>query len=131
MKLTYKIWLQAGEGRAFGEGPYRLLKGVELTGSLWEAAAVMGMAYSKARRVIAGCERALGFAVTRRRAGGVAGGGSEVTARAAELMRAYEQLRSEIEDAIGEAYKKHFGHSTQVQFYTTVPRKRGVRKRRP
>jgi molybdate transport system regulatory protein len=103
MKLTYWIWLEQGGARAFGEGPYLLLKGVESTGSLAEAAAGAGMAYSKARRIMEGCERSLGFALTRRKRGGPAGGGSEVTAQAAELMRIWETVRAEAGDALGEA----------------------------
>jgi molybdate transport system regulatory protein len=128
MKLTYKVWIDNKGFRAFGEGPYRLLKGVEVTGSLWEAAAGMGMAYSKARLIVSQCERSLGFALTVRKTGGASGGGSEVTAEGAELMKAYETIRAEIEDAVGEAYEKHFGHSVLIQFYATAPRKRGKKK---
>ncbi len=125
MKVIYKLWLEKNGGRAFGEGPYLLLKGVETTGSLRQAAAAMGMAYSKAQRVISCCERSLGFALTHRKAGGVSGGGSEVTNDATELMRKHEALRTDIEGAIGEIYRTHFGQSVQVQFYTVVARKRG------
>jgi molybdate transport system regulatory protein len=127
-KLTYMIWLEHSGGRAFGEGPYRLLKGVELTGSLRAAASGIGMAYSKARRVIAGCERSLGFPLALRKIGGGTGGGSVVTLKAAELMKAYETLRAEAEEAVGEAYKKHFGQSIPVEFYTMITHKRGARK---
>ena len=125
MKLVYKIWLMNDIGRTFGEGPYLLLKGVERTGSLKEAAARTGMAYSKARRVMECCERSLGFALTVRKKGGVTGGGSEVTAEAAELMNAYESLRTEIEEAIGRTYEKHFGHEVPVEFHKMITQKRG------
>jgi molybdate transport system regulatory protein len=124
MKLIYMIWLEQGCGRAFGEGPYLLLKGVELTGSLSEAAAGMGMAYSKARRIIAGCERGLGFPLTLRKIGGQTGGGSAVTPQATELMKSYEALRAEAEKAVGEAYEKHFGQSIPVEFYKMITHKR-------
>lgn len=131
MKLIYKIWLRDDSGRAFGEGPYRLLKGVELTGSLLQAAADMGMAYTKARRIILCCERTLGFALTHRKVGGASGGGSEVTPQAFELMSAYESLRAEVEDAIGEAYMRHFGQliPVRVRLHKTVTRKRGAKDR--
>jgi len=128
MKLIYKIWLNNDGDKAFGEGPYKLLKGVQATGSLREAASGLGMAYSKARRIIANSERNLGFALTRKKIGGVSGGGSEVTDEGVQIMAAYERLRSEIENAIGKVYKKHFGQSVEVQFYKTVARKRGEKK---
>jgi molybdate transport system regulatory protein len=123
-KLIYRIWLENSGGKAFGEGPYRLLKGIELTGSLWDAAAGMGMAYSKARRVIQGCEQSLGFSLTHRQVGGASGGSSEVTPQAVELMRAYEALRAEVEAAIAEAYARHFGESVQVHVFVTPAQKR-------
>ena len=64
MKIIYKIWLESESGRAFGEGPCRLLRGVQETGSLRKAASAMGLTYKKARLVIASCERSLGFALT-------------------------------------------------------------------
>jgi len=127
MKVIYKMWLDSG-GRAFGEGPYRLLKGVEETGSLWKAAAALEMAYSKARRIISCCERNLGFVLITRKAGGVSGGGSKVTPEAIELMGKYETIRAQIEDALRKTYAKHFGEPAEVQFYETVVRKRGGRR---
>ena len=125
MKVIYKVWIEQDGGTAFGEGPYHLLKGVEETGSLWKAAAAMGMAYSKARRIMSCCEKSLGFALTYRKIGGVLGGGSELTPKAADLMRTYEGLRAEMEAALGEAYRKHFGEPVEVQVYRMVTKKRG------
>jgi molybdate transport system regulatory protein len=125
MKIIYKIWLENERGRAFGEGPYRLLRGIQETGSLRKAAFAMGLAYKKARFLITGCERSLGFALTRRKIGGVTGGGSEVTAEAVELMRKHEKLRAEAERTLVEAYEKHFGQSPEVQFYKVLSRRGG------
>ena len=127
MKIIYKMWLD-NSGTAFGEGPYRLLKGVGETGSLWKAAAAMEMAYSKARRIISSCEQNLGFTLITRKAGGVSGGGSKVTPEAIELMGKYERVRAQMEDALSETYAKHFGERAEVQFYEIEIRRRG-RKR--
>lgn len=129
MKLVYKIWLDKDGDKAFGEGPYKLLKGVQATGSLREAAMELGMAYSKARRIIAKGEKNLGFPLTRKRIGGVSGGGSEVTDEGIRIMAVYESLRSEIEEALGNVYKKHFGQSIEVEFYKMIVRKRGGKER--
>ena len=67
MKPVIKITLTDEEGlRFFGEGPCRLLRAVEETGSLRAAAASMGMAYSKATRLLRQAESALGFSLTSR-----------------------------------------------------------------
>ncbi|OPY65585.1 MAG: hypothetical protein A4E62_02661 [Syntrophorhabdus sp. PtaU1.Bin002] len=47
------------------------------------------------------------------------------TLEATRLMRVYETLRADTEDIITNAYRKCFGTSIQVQFYTITPHKRG------
>ncbi len=125
MKIIYKIWLESESGRAFGKGPCRLLRGIQETGSLRKAASAMGLTYKKARLVIASCERSLGFALTRRKIGGAKGGGSEVTNDAVELMKKHEAVRAEAENALAEAYTKHFGQPAEAQFYTVLSRRGG------
>ncbi len=85
----------------------------------------MNLTYKKARLVIASCERSLGFALTRRKTGGVSGGGSEVTIEAIELTKKHEAVRAEVESALAEAYKKYFGQPAEVQFYTALSRRGG------
>jgi molybdate transport system regulatory protein len=130
MKIIYKVWLQKDNGRAFGEGPHQLLKGVEMTGSLKEAAARIGMAYSQARLLMEGCESHLGFALILRKQGGVSGGGSEITPEAVELMKAYKSLRADIGTVLAEVYERHFGQSIQVRFDATVPKRRRAKHTR-
>ena len=53
MKALTKIQITDDNGiKFFGEGPCRLLRGVERTGSLRAAAAEMEMAYSKASKLL-------------------------------------------------------------------------------
>ena len=67
MKITTKVLLLDDDGqRFFGDGPYQLLLGLEKTGSLRQAAAEMGMAYSKALRLVKQAEKGLGYALTAR-----------------------------------------------------------------
>ena len=108
MKGACKIWLDH-HGKAFGEGPYQLLKRVEKTNSLHEAAHQMGMAYSKAWKLIQTMEKRLGFALLDKKIGGLSGGGSQVTSKGKELMKRYGQFEKEAKKAIENAYQKHFG----------------------
>lgn len=91
--VTKIVFLDEKREKFFGEGPYRLLRGVEQTGSLRSAAAAMGMAYSKALRILNHAEAALGFPLTRRSAGGVSGGGSRLTDEGKEWIEKYEAYR--------------------------------------
>jgi molybdate transport system regulatory protein len=108
MKIAYKVWLDKN-GKAFGDGPYELLRKVEKTKSLHQAANHMGMAYSKAWQLIQTLEERLGFALLERRVGGKSGGGSQVTPKAKKLMNHYERFRKDVKMALDKIYQKHFG----------------------
>ena len=108
MKLVYKIWIDQN-GKAFGDGPLALLKGVEQTDSLNRSAAKMGMSYSKAWGLIRTLERRLGFPLLERKVGGPSGGGSKLTPEAREWIVRYEGLRQDVDQAMGTLFEKHFG----------------------
>ncbi len=108
LKIAYKVWLEC-DGKAFGEGPDRLLQRIEATGSLHRAAAEMKMSYRKAWLMLQSVERRLGFPLLDRRVGGVSGGGSKLTPGARDFMKRYEAFRREVEGSLEEIYRKHFG----------------------
>ncbi|MGM9550336.1 MAG: winged helix-turn-helix domain-containing protein [Faecousia sp.] len=92
----------------FGEGPARLLHAVEKTGSLRAAAADMGMAYTKALKLIKNAEAALGFSLTTRAAGGKDGGGSTLTPEGKEWLKRYEAYRDACVAANQQLYLEFF-----------------------
>jgi len=93
---------------AFGPGPYELLCRVRDEGSLHRAAQSMRMAYSKAWRIVHDAESHLGFDLLDRRAGGVAGGGSELTPRGAELVRRFGALQDDLRAESSRRFAEHF-----------------------
>jgi molybdate transport system regulatory protein len=107
MRLLYKIWLDY-RGRAFGDGPARLLGGVEEWGSLRKAAQELGMSYNKAWRILHAAEERLGFALLDRSVGGSLGGGSQLTPEARDLMRRYRSLVGDAEEALEAVFRRHF-----------------------
>jgi molybdate transport system regulatory protein len=107
MKVAYKVWLD-NNGKAFGEGPYQLLKRIRKTGSLHKAAMEMKMSYRKAWVTINAIEEKLGFSLLERKVGGTSGGGSIITPSGLELMKHYEQFRKEVKKALENIYQKHF-----------------------
>ena len=127
MKISYKIWLD-NHGKAFGDGPYELLRWVEKTKSLHKAAHQMGMAYSKAWRLIRTLEERLGFPLLERRAGGLYGGGSRVTAMAKELMDRYGRFQKETKDILEKVYQKHFGSSPHSRSLPPLKREKAKGK---
>ena len=108
MKVAYKIWIE-NKGKAFGEGPYRLLQLIDKEGSLSRAAKALNMSYQKAWVIIKRSEEQLGFSLLERRIGGVSGGGSSVTKAGREFLDSYELFRKESDEMLAELFQKHFG----------------------
>jgi molybdate transport system regulatory protein len=107
MKIAYKVWLD-NHGKAFGEGPYELLRRVEKTKSLHQAAHQMGMAYSKAWRLISTMEQRLRVPLLERKAGGHSGGGSWVTPQGKDLMKRYGFFQKDVKASLEKIYHTHF-----------------------
>jgi len=107
VKVAYKVWLD-NDGKAFGEGPYQLLKRIEQKGSLHQAAIDMKMSYRKAWRTLHAIEGKLGFALLDRQVGGTSGGGSQITEAGRELMKNYEAFRGDVKEAMETIYNRHF-----------------------
>lgn len=92
------------EEKCFGPGPMQLLELVGRTGSLHQAAAAMGMAYSKAWKMLGELERQWGFAMLERHPDG-----SLLTPRAWELLHRYRALRWQAEHAVQQSFAQWFG----------------------
>lgn len=103
------------EGRVFGPGPRELLHQVEETGSLSAAATKMGMAYTKALRLVKTAESAFGFKLVERRIGGIGGGGSQLTEEAKAVLERYDSWEREVrkvsEDYFASSFAGLFGYA--------------------
>lgn len=97
------------EEKCFGPGIAELLEGIEELKSLRAAAMRMGMAYSKAWRIIHECEEKLGFRLLYSSAGGRGGGGAEVTPEGKKLLSRFRTLEKELNktaDALLQAWRE-------------------------
>lgn len=109
MKPEMRVYLMDDENRKFfGEGPYRLLRAVEETGSLRAAAGTMDMAYTKALKMLRHAEQAVGAPLTTRSTGGKDGGGSRLTPEGKELLAKYEAYRDQCAEATRRIYHQIF-----------------------
>ena len=109
MKPVTKILFTDDNGiKFFGEGPLRLLRSVEKTGSLRAAAMEMEMAYSKASKLLKQAEANLGFALTTRSTGGKDGGGSVLTPEGRQWLQQYEAYRNACVRANQALYRQFF-----------------------
>ncbi len=109
MKPMTRVYVLDDEGqRIFGEGPYRLLLAVEELGSLRAAAQSMGMAYTKALKILKRAEGALGCPLTCRQVGGKNGGGSRLTPQGKEVLKKYADFRDQCVQANQRIYEQIF-----------------------
>ncbi|MBE5797603.1 MAG: LysR family transcriptional regulator [Clostridiales bacterium] len=106
--MTRIIFVDDAGEKFFGEGPCRLLRGVQETGSLRASAMQMGMSYTKALKLIRNAENALGFPLTMRTTGGRDGGGSRLTPEGEEWLGRYEAYRDACVQANREIYREFF-----------------------
>lgn len=107
--LTRIIFVDNNNEKFFGEGPYRLLRGVEEIGSLRAASNNMGMSYTKALKLINNLEKELGFEFIKRVVGGKDGGGSYLTTEGKAWLDKYEQFRNECLNENEKLYRKYYG----------------------
>ena len=109
MKVGTKVTFYDEQGeKFFGEGPARLMRGVEKTGSLLQAAKSMEMAYSKAVRLMQNAEKALGFPLLIRTTGGASGGGSRLTEEGRAWLLRYEAYRDACISANEALFRQYF-----------------------
>ena len=106
--LTRIIFVDDNREKFFGEGPDRLLRGIEATGSLRAAAGEMGMAYTKALRILNRAEDVLGTPLTERTVGGSSGGGTRLTETGKEWTRKYAAYRNACMEANRRLYLEFF-----------------------
>ena len=109
MRAATKITFFDENGeKFFGEGPARLLRGIEERGSLRAAALSMEMAYTKALTIINNAETVLGFPLVIRITGGKSGGGSRLTEEGKEWLERYEAYRDACIQANSKLYLEFF-----------------------
>lgn len=100
MKVMTRITFMDENGeKFFGEGPARLLQGIEDHGSLRAAATSMNMAYTKALKIMKNAEKAIGFPLATRTTGGKDGGGSILTPAGKAWLNKYKAYREACDEA--------------------------------
>lgn len=107
LKLTVRLYAD-GDERCFGPGIATLLHRVEAHHSLRSAAASMGMAYSKAWRIVRTAERIFGCKLLDSAIGGKNGGGAVLTAEAERLLLAYDGYCRELEQFAARKFQAYF-----------------------
>jgi molybdate transport system regulatory protein len=104
-----RIWFHDDGKPMFGPGTLKVLVLVTQTGSLHQAAKKMGMAYSKAWRIVKDAEDHLGYKLLDRQIGGAGGGGATLTPDGQRFVARYAAMRAEAEADLQRLFLKYFG----------------------
>lgn len=107
MKICCHMWID-NDGKAFGQGPYCILREVSKSGSLNQAAKEMNISYNKAWKTIHMVEERLDMKLLESSSGGKTGGGSLLTPEAMDLLGKYELFQQEAKAAVQDIFKKYF-----------------------
>jgi molybdate transport system regulatory protein len=104
-----KIWIEKNGGTVLSDWRVMLLGAIDRTGSLAKAAEDMGVPYRSAWQKIKESEERLGIRLIATRSGGAAGGNSELTEAAYDLLRRYHQLTDGLAELVDRRFKEVFG----------------------
>lgn len=108
-ELHLDIRIRLMKERAFyGPGTHQLLQLTEETGSLLEACRLMGISYSKGRKLISKTEQQLGYAVIESQQGGKTGGRSIVTPQGKALISTYSSFCAEAKQCLDQLFQRYF-----------------------
>lgn len=114
LKLTVRLYTDDNQ-RCFGPGIATLLHRVQEHRSLRAAAASMGMAYSKAWRIIRTAEEVFGCKLLSSTIGGQHGGGAVLTDQAVRLLDAYDAYCADVQAYSQSRFEEVFGFYRELE----------------
>ncbi len=115
VRAGHRVFFHEQGEPLFGPGTFDLLVLVDETGSLHQAAKLMGMSYNKAWRAMRQAEDHLGLKLMTRRTGGPDGGGSVLTDDGHRLMERFRAFLDEADADLARLYQKYFGDASFAQ----------------
>ncbi len=95
-----KLVLKEDEDIFFGPGVAELLRAIEKTGNVKDAAATMKLSYTKAWTMLKNTKRGLGADAVISKKGGINGGFAYLTEEGKKLLSSYEKFEEEAKKAL-------------------------------
>ncbi|MDD2422218.1 MAG: LysR family transcriptional regulator [Heliobacteriaceae bacterium] len=107
LKVKSKIWLEADGEVVFGLGRARLFMAIDQTGSINQAAAVLGMSYRAAWGKITATEKRLKIPLVERHPGSRERG-TNLTPEGREMLRQFQLFHQDALLHVDDTFDKHF-----------------------
>ncbi len=102
-----KIWVEDRSGEViFGLGRLKMLEAIQRLGSIQAAAKELKMSYRAIWGRITATETRIGRQLLIRNVGGVAGGGSQLTPYAIELLEKFRDIHRRVADEADRLFEK-------------------------
>jgi len=111
MQPRVKLWLEQDGKLALSGYRVRLLRLIDETGSLADAAAQMGLSYRRAWGKLREIEANLGVKLVESEAGGAGGGGSRLTEDGRRLVEIFERFQRATERDLTREFERFFRES--------------------
>lgn len=108
LKVKSKIWIEFQEEVVFGLGRIKLFQAIEKTGSMSQAAAVLGMSYRAAWGKVTATEERLSLQLVERQQGNRRNG-TRLTPAGKELLHHYSIFQQEVQEQVDQLFENHFG----------------------
>ncbi|WP_017755048.1 winged helix-turn-helix domain-containing protein [Calidifontibacillus oryziterrae] len=108
LNVKSKIWIELEDEVVFGIGRIRLFEAIEKTGSMSQAAALLGMSYRAAWGKITATEERLQLQLVERQPGNRKSG-TVLTAAGKDLLHRYSQFQHEAKELVDQSFEKHLG----------------------
>lgn len=108
LKIKSKLWISLDEEVIFGLGRIRLFEAIEKTGSMSQAAALLGMSYRAAWGKVKATEDRLQLSLVERQQGNRRKG-TILTPAGKELLFRYSQFQQEAYEQLDTLFDKHLG----------------------
>lgn len=97
-KIKSRIWIEQDDKEFLGEGKVQLLKAIEETGSLSQAAKSINISYKKAWHLMDAVNKSSKKPITVKSVGGKGGGGTSLTPYGKSLIGVFDEINKKCWD---------------------------------
>jgi molybdate transport system regulatory protein len=108
LRYRSKVWIERGGDIALSSWRIELLEAVATTGSLAQAAENLGVPYRTAWAKLKHTEECLGVRLIATKSGGAAGGGSELTPEALDIIARFRRASAGIAAFVEARFRAEF-----------------------